>query len=59
MEGPSLRAARERSGENEVTAIRLVRPVIPAIKALERSAERVRRSSVRRMYKRINYFPVT
>ncbi len=56
---PGVAAAPpDRAGEDQVPSVRLVGPVVAAGPVGERSGQRRRRAGVRRMYKRVNHFPV-
>src|SRR5204863_5608885 len=48
----------QRAGEDEMTAVGLVGPVVVTGPALERQSERGGGGGVGRMYKRINHFPI-
>src|SRR5690348_8721117 len=58
MEPPPLGAPANGAREHHMAPIGLVRPVVAPGPLAERALERRRRAGVRRMYKRVNDFPV-
>src|SRR5881392_676780 len=58
MEAPALATPSERPGEDEMTTVRLVRPVVAAGPLGEHDGERRGRPGMGRMYKRVNDFPI-